>query len=242
MSDWQRGVDWFLAKYCKCRLRLEWCWCRWRTSAKGRCRWGLQVWRTSRLGLRDPVASKVKCGPHGGKNSKMKSWMVSWLSLKTKIESGVHRAESWVVIGGGYTEFGGFPVVHQKTTRFLGWSTKPKLKNRRRRSSSPRPVWPMGLTGGAHRSDWWGAPVWPVCDDAVQNLRIGGHVSGSQGLRRGEASLQSLGFCPMERRQRFPNSPLRGMWWLAKATLSLRGFQWFTRKSLGSLVDTQSQD
>jgi hypothetical protein len=25
-----------------------------------------------------------------------------------------------VVIGGGYTEFAGFPVVHQKTTGFLG--------------------------------------------------------------------------------------------------------------------------
>jgi hypothetical protein len=24
------------------------------------------------------------------------------------------------VIGGGYTEFAGFPVVHQKTTGFLG--------------------------------------------------------------------------------------------------------------------------
>jgi hypothetical protein len=45
MSDWQRCVDWFLAKYCRCRLRLDWCWCRWRTSAKGRRRWGLQVWR-----------------------------------------------------------------------------------------------------------------------------------------------------------------------------------------------------
>jgi hypothetical protein len=33
MSDWQRCVDWFLAKYCRCRLRLDWCWCRWRTSA-----------------------------------------------------------------------------------------------------------------------------------------------------------------------------------------------------------------
>jgi hypothetical protein len=32
----------------------------------------------------DPVASGVKCGPHGGMNSKMKSWTVSWLSLKTK--------------------------------------------------------------------------------------------------------------------------------------------------------------
>jgi hypothetical protein len=45
MSDWQCCVDWFLAKYCRCRLRLDWCWCRWRTSAKGRHRWGLQVWR-----------------------------------------------------------------------------------------------------------------------------------------------------------------------------------------------------
>jgi hypothetical protein len=28
---------------------------------------------TSRLGSRDPVASGVKCEPHGGKKSKMKS-------------------------------------------------------------------------------------------------------------------------------------------------------------------------
>jgi hypothetical protein len=35
------------------------------------------VEKTSRLGSRDPVASEVKCRPHGGKNSKMKSWMVS---------------------------------------------------------------------------------------------------------------------------------------------------------------------
>jgi hypothetical protein len=41
MSDSQCCVDWFLAKYCRCRLRLDSCWCRWRTSAKGRCRWGL---------------------------------------------------------------------------------------------------------------------------------------------------------------------------------------------------------
>jgi hypothetical protein len=32
---------------------------------------------TSRLGSRDPVASEVKCGPHCGKNGKMKSLMVS---------------------------------------------------------------------------------------------------------------------------------------------------------------------
>jgi hypothetical protein len=44
------------------------------------------VEKTSRLRSRDPVASGVKCGPHDGKNIKMKSWTVSWLSLKTKVE------------------------------------------------------------------------------------------------------------------------------------------------------------
>jgi hypothetical protein len=47
------------------------------------------VEKTSRLGSRDPVDSGVKCGPHGGMNSKMKSWAVSWLSLKTKVEPGL---------------------------------------------------------------------------------------------------------------------------------------------------------
>jgi hypothetical protein len=47
------------------------------------------VEETSRLRSRDPVASGVKCGPHGDMNSKMKSWMVSWLSLKTKVEPGL---------------------------------------------------------------------------------------------------------------------------------------------------------
>jgi hypothetical protein len=45
--------------------------------------------KTSRLRSRDLVASRVKCGLHGGMNSKMKSWTVSWLSLKTKVEPGL---------------------------------------------------------------------------------------------------------------------------------------------------------
>jgi hypothetical protein len=49
----------------------------------------LGVEKTSRLGSRDPVASGVKCGPHGGKNGKMKSWTVSWLSLKAKVVPGL---------------------------------------------------------------------------------------------------------------------------------------------------------
>jgi hypothetical protein len=47
------------------------------------------VEKTSRLRSSDPVASGVKYGPHGGMNSKMKSWTVSWLSLKTKVEPGL---------------------------------------------------------------------------------------------------------------------------------------------------------
>jgi hypothetical protein len=47
------------------------------------------VEKTSRLSSKDPVASGVKSGPHGGLNGKMKSLTVSWLSLKTKIELGL---------------------------------------------------------------------------------------------------------------------------------------------------------
>jgi hypothetical protein len=35
------------------------------------------------------VASGVKCGLHGGMNTNMKSWTVSWLNLKTKVEAGI---------------------------------------------------------------------------------------------------------------------------------------------------------
>jgi hypothetical protein len=43
--------------------------------AKGLCLAGPTRSReTSRPDSRDPMASGVKCGPHGGKKSKMKSW------------------------------------------------------------------------------------------------------------------------------------------------------------------------
>jgi hypothetical protein len=174
MSDWQCCVDWFLAKYCRCRLRLNWCWCRWRTSTKGRRRWGLHVWRRQvgfLRGTRWPAESSA---------GRMVAWTVTWshgrfLGWATKPGSSGDDVgpESWVAISGGYTEFAGFPLVHQETTGFLFLSTKPRPKNRRRCCSSSRPVWPVGLTGG-YRSDWWGAPVWPVCNDAVRNLRSGG--------------------------------------------------------------------
>jgi hypothetical protein len=47
------------------------------------------VEKTIRLGSRDPVASGVKYGPHGSKNSKIKARTVFWLSHKTKVKSGL---------------------------------------------------------------------------------------------------------------------------------------------------------
>jgi hypothetical protein len=74
MSDWQHGVDWLLARYCRCRLWLDLRWCRWRVAAKGLCHLGpSRSWQTSRPDSRYPVASGVKCGLHGGKKSKTKS-------------------------------------------------------------------------------------------------------------------------------------------------------------------------
>jgi hypothetical protein len=81
------------------------------------------VEKTSRLGSRDLVASGVKCGPHGGKNSGIKSWMVSWLSLKTKVEPRLHGSR---IMSGDWWRlhhFPGFAVVHQKTT---GYSLEPQ--------------------------------------------------------------------------------------------------------------------
>jgi hypothetical protein len=145
-----------LAKYCRCRLRLDWCWCMWRTSAKCRCRWGLQVWRRQLgfvRGTQWPAESSA-----GRIVARIARWSHGrYLGLASTPRScrDYVGAESWVAIGGGYIEFAGFPVVHQKTTGFLGWSTKPRPKNRRRRCSSIRPVWPVGtgLTGEVHRSD-----------------------------------------------------------------------------------------
>jgi hypothetical protein len=51
------------------------------------------VEKTSRLGSKDPMANGVKCGPHGSKNGEMKSWTVSWLSLKTKVEPGLRGSQ-----------------------------------------------------------------------------------------------------------------------------------------------------
>jgi hypothetical protein len=78
------------------------------------------------------------------------------------------------VIGGGYIKFAGFAVVHQKITGLLGGATKPRPKTGRGCLSK------TGLTGLENRSDlFWVA--------GHRKIRSGGHMSGSQGLRRGYA-------------------------------------------------------
>jgi hypothetical protein len=100
------------------------------------------------LRLRDPVASGVKCGLHGGNNSKMNSWTVSWLSLKTKVEPGLrgsrvmsgdwqrlHRVRG---VSSGSPENHWVPwLIHKAKTE------EPKMEVQQHRT---------GLTGG-YRSD-----------------------------------------------------------------------------------------
>jgi hypothetical protein len=95
------------------------------------------------------VANRVKCGPHGGINSKMKSWTVSWLSLKTKVEprlcgsrdiSGdwqrLHRVRG---VSNGSPENHWVPwLIHKAKTE------EPKTEMQQLQT---------GLTGGSNRSD-----------------------------------------------------------------------------------------
>jgi hypothetical protein len=124
------------------------------------------VEKTSRLRSRDPVASGVKCGPHGGMNSKMKSWMVSWLSHKTKVEPGLRGSR---VMSGDW----------QRLHRVRGVSSGSPENHwvpwliHKSKTGEPKTVLQQlqtGLTGE---------------DDAIRNLRSGRHASGSHGLRRG---------------------------------------------------------
>jgi hypothetical protein len=109
------------------------------------------VEKTSRLRSRDPVASGVKCVPHGGMNSKMKSWTVSWLSLKTKVEPGLRGSR---VMSGDWRRLhrvrgvsSGSPENHWVPWLIL----KAKIEG-------PKTVLQQcqtSLTGGSDQSDRW---------------------------------------------------------------------------------------
>jgi hypothetical protein len=109
------------------------------------------VEKASRLRSRDSVASGVKCGPHGGMNSKMKSWTVYWLSLKTKVEPGLRgsrvRSEDWRRLHRVRGVSGGSPETHRVLWLFHKAKTEePKTEMQDLQT---------GLTGGSDRSDRW---------------------------------------------------------------------------------------
>jgi hypothetical protein len=114
----------------------------------------LGVEKASRLCSRDPVASGVKCGPHCGMNSKMKSWTVSWLSLKTKVELGLRGSR---VMSGDW----------QRLHRVRGVSSGSPENHwvpwliHKAKTEEPKTVLQQlqtGLTGGSDRSNRW-API-----------------------------------------------------------------------------------
>jgi hypothetical protein len=149
------------------------------------------VEKTSRLHSRDPVASGVKCRPHGGMNSKTKSWTVSWLSLKTKVEPGLRGSR---VMSGDWRRLrrvrgvcSGSPENHWVTRL----SHKTEAEDSTRRCGHPgRFNHPGGVVkppgagqiAQAGLTAQGGDPT--ALAAGAEMLRSGGHASGSQGLRR----------------------------------------------------------
>jgi hypothetical protein len=109
------------------------------------------VEKMSRLGLRDSVTSGVKCGPHGGKNRKMKSWTVSWLSLITKVEPGLRGSR---VMSGDWRRLHRVQEVFGDSleNHWIPWlihnakTDEPKTEVQQLQT---------GLTGGSDRIDRW---------------------------------------------------------------------------------------
>jgi hypothetical protein len=109
------------------------------------------VEKTSRLHSRDPVVGGVKCGPHGGMNSKMKSWTVTWLSLKTKVEPRLRGSRDmsgdWRRLHRVHEVSSGSPENHRVPWLIHKAKTEePKTEVQQHRT---------GLTGGSDRSDRW---------------------------------------------------------------------------------------
>jgi hypothetical protein len=107
------------------------------------------VEKTSRLRSTDPVASRVKCGSHGGKNGKMKSRTVSWLSHKTKVEPGLHRSQ---VMSGDWRR------LHQVRRVYRGSPENHRVTRLSQKAEDEDWAW----LSGQNQSDWFGEPVSPV--------------------------------------------------------------------------------
>jgi hypothetical protein len=84
-------------------------------------------------------------------NSKMKSWTVSWLSLKTKVETGLHgslvMSGDWRRLHRVHEVSGGSPENHWVPSLIHKAKTEePKTEVQQHQT---------GLAGGTDRFDWW---------------------------------------------------------------------------------------
>jgi hypothetical protein len=143
--------------------------------------------KTSRLGSRDPVASGVKYGPHGGKNGKMKSRTVSWLSLKTMVESGLHGSQ---VMSGDWRR------LHQIHGVCFSSPENHRVTRLSHKAEAEDQVW----LSGQNRPDRFGI-AWR------QKLRSGEHTSGSQGLLRGYVKCGRRASVRWFYKDKFPKCP-----------------------------------
>jgi hypothetical protein len=156
------------------------------------------VEKTSRLHSRDLMASGVKFGPHGGMNSKMKSWMVSWLSLKTKVELGLRgsrfKSGDWRRLHRVRGVSGGSPENH-----WVPWLI------RKAKTEEPKTELQQchtGLTGG-YWSDRFATTQSGVfkaedtcrdrkaCVEAKQ-VAVTGHPSDGESLKTSNTALEGL--------------------------------------------------
>jgi hypothetical protein len=156
------------------------------------------VEKTSRLRSRDPVANRVKCGPHGGMNSKMKSWTVSWQSLKTKVEPGLRGSR---VMSGDWRRLNQVRGVSSGSpeNHWVPWLIH------KAKTGEPKTVQQqlqIGLTGG-YRSDRC-ATTQPrifeaedtrrdrmACVEAKQGA-VAGHPSDGENMKTSKPPLRGL--------------------------------------------------
>jgi hypothetical protein len=94
----------------------------------------LGVEQTSRLGSRDPVDDRVKCGLHG-KDEVVDGFLVEPQN-QGRAGTTWWSSHEWR-LARGYTESVGFTLVRHKTIGFRGRATKLRPKTRRRRGGNP---------------------------------------------------------------------------------------------------------
>jgi hypothetical protein len=159
MSDWQRGVDWLLVEYCRCRLRLDLRWCRWRASAEGLCLVGPpRSWETSRLG---------SSGASEERGQVRAAW---WQEKKEKVVDRSRcrvAAHDWVCTRG----------LRRFTTKPLGYLVEPQNQDRRLSGRKRDPGVRRSFDVGGHMADrracvgrtQTAAKVWS-CDEEECNM------------------------------------------------------------------------